>query len=59
MGGSIPGTCCGYWGEMPVNWRGARGSRMRALGEGRSKLGVRCRGLDCKKISEGPENVKA
>lgn len=42
--GSIPGTCYGYWREMPLNWRGAQGSRVRALGERRSKLGVRCQG---------------
>jgi len=53
VGGSIPGTCCGCWRELPLKWRGAQGTRMRSLGERRSKLGLRHRGLDCKKISEG------
>lgn len=59
MGGSIPGTCCRCWRQLPLKWTGAQGSRMRALGEMRSKLGVRHRGLDCNSISEGQENVKA
>lgn len=37
MGGSIPGTCCGCWRELPIKWRGAQGSRMRALGEKRNE----------------------